>query len=132
MHGATTHFPIALTIASVLFDFLAILSRDESRRAGFHTAASSSIMLGAVISFGAVGSGLILSRGEIFSTGMLAAHHGFVWPAFALLIGAAVWRALVKGACSPLAFRIYFATVCLVAVLVSIAGFWGGELLVAK
>ena len=38
MHGGSTHFPIVLLPASVVFDFIAWRSRDETLRRGLHAA----------------------------------------------------------------------------------------------
>src|SRR5262245_22449149 len=103
MHGGTTHFPIALVMASVLFDLITSLAPDtpdKSRRAGFRVAAFYTLVLGALGSLGAVLSGLVISHGQLWGRGNLARHHIFLWPAFGLLIGLAVWRLVVRAQAS--------------------------------
>src|SRR5262245_17540464 len=98
MHGGTTHFPIALIMASVLFDLVGSLApdnADKSRRAGFRAAGYYTLLLGALGALGAVVSGLVISRGQLWGRGNLARHHTFLWPAFGLLIALAIWRMLV-------------------------------------
>jgi uncharacterized membrane protein len=132
MHGGTTHFPIALVMASMLFDLIASVgpdSPDKSRRAGFRAAGFYTLILGALASLGAVVSGLVLSHGQLWGRGNLARHHIFLWPAFGLLIGLAVWRVVVRSQASNRALRLYLALSMVSAVLMGAAGYWGGELL---
>ena len=132
MHGATTHFPIALVMASALFDLAGSLvpdNPDKSRRAGFRAAGFYTLLLGALGSLGAVVSGLVISRWQLWGRGNLAHHHTFLWPAFGLLIGLAVWRLVVGNHASIRAFKIYLGTSFLTAALMGAAGYWGGELL---
>ena len=55
----------------------------------------------------AVVSGLLMTKGSLLGHGALRMHHLFVWPAFALLVGLAVWRvsAGARGGPMPLAGR---------------------------
>ncbi|SRR2546427_610751 len=132
MHGGTTHFPIALIMASALFDLASFLLPDnpgKTRRAGFQAAGFYTIVLAALGAFGAVGSGLVMSQGQVWGSGNLARHHVFLWPAFGMLIGLAVWRIVVRDRASARAFKIYLAGSMLTAVLMAAAGYWGGELL---
>jgi uncharacterized membrane protein len=132
MHGGATHFPIALVMASTLFDMAGLVFPDnpgKTRRAGFHSAGFYTIVLGAFGAFGAVGSGLVLSQGQLFGHGNLGRHHVFLWPAFGLLISLAVWRLAVRDRGSARGFKIYLAGSMLTAVLMAAAGYWGGELL---
>jgi len=132
MHGGTTHFPIALVIVSVLFDLagsFVLDSPDKSRRAGFLAAGFYTLILGALGAFGAVASGLVMSHWQLWGEGNLARHHTFLWPAFGLLIGLAVWRLVVRGRASARAFKIYLAASTVTAALMGAAGYWGGELL---
>jgi uncharacterized membrane protein len=132
MHGGTTHFPIALVVASTLFDLAGLLVPDnpaKSRWAGFRAAGFYTLILGALGSFGAVLSGLVISHGEILGHGNLAHHHTFLWPAFGLLLGLAVWRVVVGNHASQRAFKIYLAASVVTCGLMGAAGYWGGELL---
>jgi H+/gluconate symporter-like permease len=57
MHGGTTHFPIALVMASVAFDLAGVIApdhADRSRRAGFRAAGYYTLLLAALGSIGAV------------------------------------------------------------------------------
>jgi len=132
MHGGTTHFPIALVMASTVFDLAGFLLPDnpgKTRRAGFQAAGFYTIVLAALGAFGAIVSGLVMSQGQLLGRGNLARHHLFLWPAFGLLIGLAVWRLVVRDRTSALGFKIYLAGSMLTAVLMAAAGYWGGELL---
>src|SRR5712692_9133871 len=92
MHGGATHFPIALVLASTLFDMASLFVRDtpgNTRRAGFQEAGFYIIILGALVAFVAVGSGLVRSQVQLIGHGILARHLAFLWPAFGLLISLA-------------------------------------------
>src|SRR5437879_206538 len=120
MHGGTTHFPIALVMASALFDLVGSLvpdNPDKCRLAGFRAAGFYALLLGAFGSLGAVVSGLVISRGQLWGRGNLAHHHSFIWPAFGLLIALAVWRLVVGGHASNRAFKLYLGAALLTAAL---------------
>jgi uncharacterized membrane protein len=132
MHGGTTHFPIALIAASVVFDLAGSLvpdNEDRSRRAGFRAAGFYTLLLGALGSIGAVASGLVISHGQLWGSGNLARHHIFLWPAFGLLIALAGWRLTVGSCASNGDFKTYLAVSMLAGGLMTAAGYWGGELL---
>ena len=132
MHGGTTHFPIALVMASALFDLVSSLApdnADKSRRSGFRAAGFYTLILGALGSLGAVLSGLVISHGQLWGRGNLVRHHTFLWPAFGLLTSVAVWRLVVGIHASNRAFRLYLGIALITAALMGAAGYWGGELL---
>jgi uncharacterized membrane protein len=132
MHGGTTHFPIALVMASALFDLAGLIvpeNLDKSRRAGLRAAGFYSIVLGAIGSIGAVVSGLVISHGQLWGRGNLARHHLFLWPAFGLLTGLAVWRVVVGSHASTRSLKLYMGVALTTAALMGAAGYWGGELL---
>ena len=96
MHGGATHFPIALLVVSVVFDVAGFWWRSELRRREFYALGFYSLSIAAVAGPVAVVSGIALSKGRLMGSGLLALHHYFVWPAFGLLIGLAVWRWVVR------------------------------------
>ena len=133
MHGGATHFPIALLMAATLFDLAASVAPDnpqKSRYAALRAAGFCTLMLGALGSFGAVASGLIISHGQMWGHGDLARHHLFVWPSFALLVGLAAWRLALGKSSSLGAFKMYLTVSVLACGLMGAAGYYGGELLV--
>lgn len=126
LHGASTHFPMALTLAATLFDgagFWIASQRQKLRAAGYYT-----ILLGALGTFPAVLSGLFMTHGETLGHDALLLHHLFVWPAFAGIVGLGVWRGLVGEHFSRRGFALYFAALVLISGLMAGAGYWGGEL----
>lgn len=129
MHGGITHFPVALIVASMLFDLIGYSLNREPHSRDLHAAAFYALLLGALASFAAVLSGLIMSHWQVFGDGALAKHHDFVWPAFALIVGLAVWRLVVRQRATRRAFAAYLALSIVTAVIMSTAGYWGGELL---
>src|SRR5471030_3091969 len=91
LHGASTHFPMALAMAAALFDGLGYFwPGSAARKAQLHAAGYFTIILGALGTFPAVLSGLFMTRGVTMGHDALLAHHLFVWPAFAGLVGLGV------------------------------------------
>ena len=130
MHGGSTHFPIAMLLASLLFDFAGYVWKREAQSRDLHVAGYYALLLGALGSFAAVVSGLMLTRGAVMGQGMLAKHHDFLWPAYALLVGLAVWRLMVQQRAGRGAFGAYLAVTAVASGLMAAAGYWGGELLI--
>jgi uncharacterized membrane protein len=128
MHGGATHFPIALLMVSLVFDLAGFWWRNELRRREFCAAGFYSLLIAAAASPAAVLSGLALSQGKLLGTGALAMHHWFVWPAFGLMIGLAVWRLVARERAS--AGYLALATLAVVAIMT--AGYWGGEMIIGN
>lgn len=129
MHGGSTHFPIVLLLASVVFDLAAWRSREASLRRGLHMAGLGSAIVGMLGGVGAVISGLVMSHGQVLGTGYEKFHHLFVWPAFGLCVVFVGWRGFRRGRLSPRGFGIYVAGMSLASALMMGAGYWGGEML---
>src|SRR3954447_9170347 len=127
MHGGATHFPIVLLCMSVLLDLLAIYWPDDAARRGLHAAGALLAAVAVMASFGAVISGLVISRWRTMGTGSLLRHHVFVWPAFTISIALVVWRLLMRNRASSRAFLIYICGMALASALTFAAGYWGGE-----
>ena len=129
IHGGSTHFPIALLFSSFLFDAAGYgLHRKPAISRDLHGAAFYALLLGALASFAAVLSGLIISAWQFTGGGALAKHHLFVWPAFGLIVALAVWRLIVRDAASRPAYGGYLVASLVATVLMLAAGYWGGEL----
>jgi len=130
LHGASTHFPMALAMAAALFDGLGYAwPKSSPRKAKLHAAGYFTTILGALGTFPAVLSGLFMTKGEVLGHNALLFHHLFVWPAFACLVGLGVWRALVGDKVSFRGFTAYLVVLFLTAGLMAGAGYWGGELI---
>ena len=132
MHGGSTHFPIALVLVSLLFDMSGYVWPGETRRRELHAAGFYLIILGALSSFGAVLSGLVISKWTLIGTGLIAKHHLFVWPGVGLMIALAVWRIIVGHDASRRAFAIYLLAMVAASALIATAGYWGGEMLIGN
>jgi len=128
IHGGSTHFPIALIIAAVLFDVAGYALNRQPHSKDLHAAAFYALLLGAAASFVAVLSGLIISGWHVHGGGLLGKHHLFVWPAFGLIVALAVWRLVVRQQASRGAYGMYLVVSMTAAVVMAIAGYWGGEL----
>jgi uncharacterized membrane protein len=129
MHGATVHFPIALILCSGALDALGFFFPVPAIRRGLHAAGYWTMMFGAAGTVPAVVSGLVMSRGVMLGHDTLRLHHLFAWPAFALIIGLATWRALSSDFTARKAPAGYLVAACSAAVLVMAAGYYGGELM---
>lgn len=130
MHGATTHFPVALTMVALVLDGLGFFlppaspHKEKLLGAGYYV-----VILGALGTFPAVLSGLFMTKGDVLGHDALLYHHLLVWPSFALLAGLGAWRALVGETYSPRGFGIYLGFLAVTAGLMAGAGYWGGELI---
>ena len=128
LHGASTHFPIVLLGVSVLLDSLGVLWPNESKRCGLSTAGFFCALIAIVGSFGAVASGILISRGRLMGTGLLLRHHQFVWPGVAISVALVMWRLKSRDHISLRGFRIYLAGMALASVSIFTAAYFGGEL----
>ena len=129
MHGGSTHFPIVLLLASLVFDCCAWRSRDDGLRRGLHAAGLGSAVVGVLGGVGAVISGLVMARGRLLGSGYEELHHLFVWPAFGLCVVLVAWRLSKRGRISPRGLRGYLAGIGMASILMTAAGYWGGEML---
>lgn len=129
IHGATTHFPIALVVCSGTLDALGFILAGRPAVRGLHAAGYWTMVLGAAGTLPAVLSGLLLTKGRVLGHGALRLHHLFVWPAFALLLALATWRLIVGRRATRPAFAGYLVGVASAVALTLAAGYWGGELL---
>ena len=132
LHGASTHFPIALLLFSTGCDLLATglwkkpFAR-ELRATGFYSLLAS--VLGGLV---AVTSGIAVTKGNLWGHGDLLWHHRFVWPAFGLLIFLVTWRIIVRENASNGGIRIYLVLMLIASGLMAGAGYWGGEMLIKE
>jgi uncharacterized membrane protein len=129
MHGATVHFPIALILCSGVLDASGSFLPSLPMRRGLHAAGYWTIVLGALGTVPAVVSGLVMSKGVMLGHDAMRFHHLFVWPAFALIVGLAIWRARAGDFDANKAPISYLATVGLASMLILGAGYWGGEMM---
>jgi uncharacterized membrane protein len=127
-----THFPIALILGAMFFDALGFFLHRSRRQHEFSVTGYWLTILGALGSFGAVFSGLALSKWKIGGTGLLLRHHLFVWPAFALIVGLGTWRFLIGNQSTHRGFAIYLSVMAIACALISAAGFFGGEMLLGQ
>ena len=132
MHGGATHFPIALLMVSVVFDHAGFWWRNELRRREFRALGFYSLLIAAAASPFAVLSGIALSKGKLMGSGALLLHHLFIWPAFGLLVGLAVWRLVVRDRASRRASRCYLILATIAAAAMMGAGYWGGEMIITN
>jgi uncharacterized membrane protein len=128
LHGAMTHFPIALLLFSALCDFASVLFGRFAFATGLRRVSLFGLAVSAAASVVAVVSGIALTKGNMWGSGELGWHHRFIWPAFGLLILLAVWRLIVRDQMSRTGFFLYLFLMFLTSGLVAAAGYFGGEL----
>ena len=131
LHGATTHFPIALLLFSTLCDFVSVTFKKLPFARGLRLVSFYGLAVAALGSLGAVVSGIALTKGDLWGRGYLGWHHRFVWPAFGLLVALAVWRLVVGCEMSRVGTRVYLILMLLASGFVAAAGYFGGEILLS-
>lgn len=131
-HGAATHFPLALALCSGALDAAGFALAGRPVVRDLHAAGYWTMLGGAIASVPAVFSGLLMTKGSVLGHGALRMHHLFVWPAFALLVALATWRVSVGRRATRPVFAGYLAGVGVMAGLMLAAGYWGGEMMVAR
>jgi mono/diheme cytochrome c family protein len=131
-HGGLTHFPIALIFVATLFDIVSFFLDRSSKRRDFNAIGYWLVILAALGAIAAVFSGLALSNWKIVGTGLMRLHHLFVWPAFALILALTAWRVVTRNQFSRRAFASYLIVACCACALIGVAGFVGGEMLLAE
>src|SRR5450432_404773 len=118
LHGASTHFPIVLTFVAFVCDVVALVWWSKPAAGGIGRVGAGAMIAAALGSLVAVGSGLFLTRGEMWGAGSLGWHHRFVWPAFGLIVGAATWRWVSRDRLTRKSYTLYLAVVLLGAILI--------------
>ena len=131
LHGATTHFPIALLLFSTLCDFVSVTFKKLPFARGLRLVSFYGLAVAALGSLGAVVSGIALTKGDLWGRGYLGWHHRFVWPAFGLLVALAVWRLVVGCEMSRVGTSVYLILMLLASGFVAAAGYFGGEILLS-
>src|SRR5260221_8358759 len=132
VHGGSTHLPIALALTSALLDGVGSLAPSGRFREGFRFSGYFTLLLAALGAVPAIISGLMLTKWNAVGSGVTLLHHYFVLPSFGLLIALVVWRSIARHRTSRIAFSIYLIAMLTTAVLISIAGFWRGEMVLNR
>jgi uncharacterized membrane protein len=132
VHGGSTHLPIALALTSALLDGVGSIAPSGKLREGFRFSGYFTLLLAALGAVPAVISGLLLTKWDAVGSGVTLLHHYFVWPSLGLLAALVVWRSIVRHRTSRIGFSIYLIAILTTAVLISIAGFWGGEMVLNR
>jgi uncharacterized membrane protein len=131
LHGASTHFPVALVPLAACFEALALFVRGDEWRRRLRACAALLVPLAALGAIAAVVSGLGTAHGELLGSGSMRMHHLFVWPAFGLLVAIAMGRMLLGADAPARALAIYRVALFVNTALILGAGYWGGELVLS-
>jgi uncharacterized membrane protein len=129
IHGASTHFPIALMLVSAFCDAVSLFIADADACRGFRFGGAVSLVIGTFGGFAAILSGLVTAQWRFWGNATLLMHHRFVWPAFALTTILAIWRISVPHRITRRPSPFYITLMLLAAALMGAAGYWGGEML---
>jgi uncharacterized membrane protein len=131
LHGAMTHFPIALLLFSTACDWVSVTFKKLTFARGLRLVSFYGLAAAALASVGAVVSGIALTKGDMWGRDDFGWHHRFVWPAFGLLVALAVWRLVVRDTMSRTGLCLYLILMLLASGFVAAAGYFGGELLLS-
>jgi Predicted membrane protein len=133
VHGATTHFPIAMAVTSIAFDLGALLFKKESWR----TVAFWLLIIAAIGVVPAITSGLFYiyrdpkgmehaqMMGDIAT---VLSHRNVSLFAGALLIFLALWRVGMKDRLKGISLGIYLLLAVIMVGGIGYAGYLGGYL----
>ena len=127
LHGALTHFPIALGIISFFFDLAGAVTRRQSLRlAGFWT-----LLVAATASVAAGLTGCLVTNLETASgwnkMPSFVLHRGLGIFVAVLLVTLALWRGAQRDKLSGRGFVGYLVGVAFAAAAVGLAGFLGNR-----
>jgi uncharacterized membrane protein len=126
-HPVIIHFPIALFIASLAFDFLAIWRRNPA----LATVAYYNLLAAAVMTPMAIASGLTAWQWQLEGArlkGNLLLHLIFALSASGMIWVLCGWRVRQQGTPKQPPGRLYFALALGTFVLIALAGHLGGIL----
>jgi uncharacterized membrane protein len=129
LHGAMTHFPIALLLFSAACDFASVVLSKFPFARGLRRVSFYGLTFAALASVGAVVSGIALTKGDLWGRGDLGLHHRLIWPAFGLLIALAIWRIIVRDEMSRTGLWLYLILMFVASGFMAAAGYYGGEML---
>ena len=77
LHGAMTHFPIALLLFSTACDFVSVMLKKLPFARELRSVSLYALAVAALASLGAVISGIALSKGDMWGRGDFGWHHRF-------------------------------------------------------
>src|SRR5258707_8879917 len=75
LHGAMTHFPIALLLFSTACDFVSFTFKKLPFARGLRLVSFYGLAVAALASLGAVVSGIALTKGDLWGRGLAFADH---------------------------------------------------------
>jgi len=125
LHGALTHFPIALAIASFTFDFAAAVFRKPSlRAAGLWT-----LLMAALAAVPAVATGFFTANTDYPGAPGVVLHRNISIAGSVLLLLLALYRGLRRDDMSRRGFVAYLVGVLMAAGAVGLTGWLGNRVL---
>ena len=132
IHGATTHFPIALVFISVAFDLGTLFFRKKNwRTVGFWTLIAAVILLVPSIASGLFGIYLDKGGKETFAAGGYNAVRTIQWHrnmgffAAGFLVIPAIWRSVKRDDIAGTAYIVCIIFAAIAAGFIAVTGFNG-------
>jgi len=127
IHPMVVHFPIALLITSVVFDFLATRWRHKSfQDAGFYTLIAGLLGAAVAVLTGAMAEEVVEDKG--IPESVLEIHEALGYAAFLFFIGLLALRLLMRWKLIREIPALYLAMGVAGIMILSAAGYFGGSL----
>jgi len=127
IHPMVVHFPIALLITSVVFDFLATRWRHKSfQDAGFYTLVAGLLGAAVAVLTGAMAEEVVEDKG--IPESVLEIHEALGYAAFLFFIGLLALRLLMRWKLIREIPALYLAMGVAGIMILSAAGYFGGSL----
>lgn len=131
IHGAVTHFPVALLMAGAFFEVLAHLSRSDKRRAEWWRVSFWMLVVSVVTAVPSLLSGYITGR-EVFGSATPPQIFNWHWMSAVVtsVLAAAVlgWRLRTRDELSQMARRVATLVVLFASLTVGYTGYLGGKM----
>lgn len=127
VHVSLNHFPIALLLASLLFDYLYLVTKEES----WKKAAYYNLLLGIFFGGLSLASGLLIEKkvtdvAEIDR--YIKQHKVLTLSSFSLWSFLAFWRGSLRDQLAQEARAIYLFAASVAALVLLLAAYYGGEM----
>lgn len=127
IHPMVVHFPIALLITSVVFDFLATRWRHKSfQDAGFYTLIAGLLGAAVAVLTGAMAEEVVEDKG--IPEAVIEIHEALGYAAFLFFLGLLALRLLMRWKLITEIPALYLAMGVAGMVILSAAGYFGGSL----
>ena len=131
VHGASSHFPIAMMVASLFFDFgaLVLRRRDAVQGAAWRHVAFWTLLIAAAVSVPTILSGLAGQLGwfgiKPWDAERMVLHRNVALIAGGFVIAMAIWRTARRDRLAGGEFAAYLAILLLASIGIGYTGYLG-------